>query len=746
MKFTSTIFYVLISFMLLNQSKAQEISLKDLQNKFDSSLNKNDLDMWMQRLSAKPHHLGSAYDKSNAVFIDSLYNAWGFDSHIEEFKVLFPTPKTRILEMTGPKKYTAKLLEPALKEDRTSGQIEEQLPTYNAYSIDGDVTGELVYVNYGIPKDYETLRELGIDVKGKIVIARYGAAWRGIKPKVAAEHGAIGCIIYSDPKGDGYFEGDVYPKGSYRNEDGVQRGSVIDFPQYSGDPLTPSIGATEDAKRLSLKEAKTLTKIPVIPISYGDAVHFLSLLSGPVAPENWRGALPITYHIGPGETQVHLKVEFNWNMVPLYDIIAKIPGKDFPDEWIIRGNHHDAWVNGAEDPISGQVSLLAEAKSLGNLLKTGWKPKRTIIYCSWDGEEEGLFGSTEWVETHVDELKQKTVAYINTDGNGRGFLYAGGSHTLEHLVNEIANGIIDPEKNISVAKRWRSDLLVNGSEEDKKDAENRKDLRIYSLGSGSDYSPFLQHAGVASLNLGYGGESGGGEYHSIYDSYDHYTKFGDPGFQYGITLSQTVGHTVLNLVEADILPFEFNDFSETVKNYFSELTKLTEDMRKETEVQNKQLNDSVYIYASDPTKVYNPPEPKDHVPYLNFAPLQNSITKVENSSSSYENAVGRLKESAKKLSSNSLKSLNEILMKTERYLTNKDGLPERSWYMHEIYAPGFYTGYGVKTLPAVREAIEQRNWKQADEQIIVVAKTLEQFANQIDKAAKIVDDELSKKN
>ena len=746
MKFTSTIFYVLISFMLLNQSKAQEISLKDLQNKFDSSLNKNDLDMWMQRLSAKPHHLGSAYDKSNAVFIDSLYNAWGFDSHIEEFKVLFPTPKTRILEMTGPKKYTAKLLEPALKEDRTSGQIEEQLPTYNAYSIDGDVTGELVYVNYGIPKDYETLRELGIDVKGKIVIARYGAAWRGIKPKVAAEHGAIGCIIYSDPKGDGYFEGDVYPKGSYRNEDGVQRGSVIDFPQYSGDPLTPSIGATEDAKRLSLKEAKTLTKIPVIPISYGDAVHFLSLLSGPVAPENWRGALPITYHIGPGETQVHLKVEFNWNMVPLYDIIAKIPGKDFPDEWIIRGNHHDAWVNGAEDPISGQVSLLAEAKSLGNLLKTGWKPKRTIIYCSWDGEEEGLFGSTEWVETHVDELKQKTVAYINTDGNGRGFLYAGGSHTLEHLVNEIANGIIDPEKNISVAKRWRSDLLVNGSEEDKKDAENRKDLRIYSLGSGSDYSPFLQHAGVASLNLGYGGESGGGEYHSIYDSYDHYTKFGDPGFQYGITLSQTVGHTVLNLAEADILPFEFNDFSETVKKYFSELTKLTEDMRKETEVQNKQLNDSVYIYASDPTKVYNPPEPKDHVPYLNFAPLQNSITKVENSSSSYENAVGRLKESAKKLSSNSLKSLNEILMKTERYLTNKDGLPERSWYMHEIYAPGFYTGYGVKTLPAVREAIEQRNWKQADEQIIVVAKTLEQFANQIDKAAKIVDDELSKKN
>ena len=744
MKRTSTIFSILIIFLFVSQPFAQEMPLSHLQKEFDSSLNKNDLDTWMKRLAAHPHHLGSAYDKSNALFIDSLYKSWGFDSNIEKFKVLFPTPKTRILEMTEPTKYTAKLMEPALKEDRTSDQLDEQLPTYNAYSADGDVTGELVYVNYGIPKDYETLREHGVDVKGKIVIARYGAAWRGIKPKVAAEHGAIGCIIYSDPKGDGYYEGDVYPKGSYRSEYGVQRGSVIDFPQYSGDPLTPFIGATEDAKRLSIKDAATLTKIPVIPISYGDAVHFLSSLEGPVAPENWRGALPITYHIGPGKTKVHLKVESNWNMVPLYDVIAKIPGKDFPDEWVLRGNHHDAWVNGAEDPISGQVSLLEEAKSIGKLLKTGWKPKRTIIYCSWDGEEEGLFGSTEWVETHVDELKQKAVAYINSDGNGRGFLYAGGSHTLEHFVNDIASGITDPEKNVSVAKRWRSNILVNGSKEEQKDTENGKDLHIYPLGSGSDYSPFLQHAGVASLNIGYGGESGGGEYHSIYDSYDHYIRFGDPGFQYGITLSQTGGHAVLNLAESDILPFEFNNFSETIQKYFNEISKLTDNMRAETEEQNKKLSDSAYIYASDPTEIYNPPEPKDPVPYLNFAPLQNSITQVENSSSAYEDAVRILKEGNKKLSSASLKNLNEILMKTERYLTNKDGLPERPWYIHEIYAPGFYTGYGVKTIPAVREAIEQRDWKQADKQIIIVSKTLEQFAKQIDKAAKIVNDELNR--
>jgi N-acetylated-alpha-linked acidic dipeptidase len=737
-------FLPLIIFFLLKPVIAQELKINELQKVFDSSLDKNDLENWMKRLSAYPHHLGSDYNKSNALFIDSLYKSWGFDSRIEEFKVLFPTPKTRILEITAPQKYTAKLFEPPLKEDRTSNQTSEQLPTYNAYSIDGDVSGELVYVNFGIPKDYEVLAEYGIDVKGKIVIARYGAAWRGIKPKVAAEHGAIGCIIYSDPKGDGYFQGDVYPKGSFRSEDGVQRGSVIDFPQYCGDPLTPFIGATENAKRLDLKDAKTLSQIPVIPISYGDALHFLGAMEGPVAPESWRGALPITYHIGPGKTQVHLKVESNWNIVPLFDVIAKISGKDYPDEWVIRGNHYDAWVNGAEDPISGQVALLEEAKEFGRLLKTGWKPKRTIIYCAWDGEEEGLFGSTEWVEEHAEELKQKAVAYINSDGNGRGFLSAGGSHTLEHFVNQIANEINDPEKNISVVKRWRSRLLVNGSEEEKKDALKETDLKIYPLGSGSDYSPFLQHIGVASLNIGYGGESSGGEYHSIYDSYDHYIRFGDPGFEYGITLAKTGGHIILNLAELEILPFDFQNFSSTVKNYFDEISKLTDKMRQETEEQNRMIDDSDYVYFSDPAKKYIPPKKKDPVPFINFAPLQNSITKLANSSSSYEKVIKNIKEKGKKLSPEVLRKLNEVLLMTERYLTDNNGLPSRPWYIHEIYAPGFYTGYGVKTLPAVREAIEQRNWKQADEQIKIVAQTLENFSKQIDSAAQIAAKAITK--
>ena len=389
---------------------------------------------------------------------------------------------------------------------------------------------------------------------------------------------------------------------------------------------------------------------------------------------------------------------------------------------------------------------LEEAKILGNLLKTGWRPKRTIIYCAWDGEEEGLFGSTEWVEKHVDELKQKAVAYLNSDGNGRGFLYAGGSHTLEHFVNQIVDDINDPEKNISVAKRWRSRLLVNGNEKEKREATNNKDLKIYPLGSGSDYSPFLQHIGVASLNIGYGGEDNGGQYHSIYDSYDHYIRFGDPEFEYGITLTKTIGHAVLDLSESEILPFNFENFSNTVKEYFSEISKLTNKMRKETEEQNTMIADSDYVYVSDPTKTYIPPQKKEPVPFINFAPLQNSLTKLETSSNSYERAVKNLKENGINLSAAELKSLNEILMTAERFLTNKDGLPNRPWYIHEIYAPGFYTGYGVKTIPAVRETIEQRNWKQADEQIETVAQILERFSAQIDKAAQIVNDRLYLKN
>jgi N-acetylated-alpha-linked acidic dipeptidase len=699
-----------------------------LEAQFDSHLNRDDLRAWMKRLSARPHHLGSAYDHDNALFLESLFKSWGYDTHIEQFDVLFPTPKTRLVELVAPEKYTAKLAEPPLPQDATSGQTAEQLPVYNAYSVDGDVTGDLVYVNYGIPADYEQLERRGVDVKGKIVIARYGGSWRGIKPKVAAEHGAIGCIIYSDPRDDGYFQGDVYPKGAYRNDAGAQRGSVMDMPVHPGDPLTPGAGATKSAKRLDIKDVDVLTKIPVLPISYGDALPLLRALEGPVAPPDWRGALPITYHLGAGPARVHMKLAFNWNIVPAYDVVARLAGSERGEQWIMRGNHHDAWVNGASDPISGLVAELAEARAIGELAKTGWKPKRTIIYFAWDGEEEGLLGSTEWAEEHADELRQHGVVYINTDSNSRGFFDAGGSHTLERLTTQAARDVVDPERNVSVLERMRAhELALTASAEERKAYRERELIRLDALGSGSDYTTFLQHVGVAAMNVGFGGEGGGGSYHSIYDSFDHYTRFGDPTFDYGVALAKTDGRMVLRLANADVLPFEFTTFADTVSRYLDELTKLADSTRRDIDERNRLVRDNVYAIAADPTKTYVPPKPETPAPYLNFAPLQNAVARLQRAARDYAAAARGVPENAAEL--------DHVLMHAEQLLTRNEGLPRRPWFRHQIYAPGFYTGYGVKTVPGVREAIEQKNWTEAAQQIEIVAKVLDGYAAEVERAA-----------
>ena len=704
------------------------------EEKFDSYLKQTNLDQWMKRLAARPHHLGSAYGKENAEYMRDLFKSWGYDAKIETYKVLFPTPKVRIVELVSPVKFKAKLSEPALKEDGTSNQIKEQLPTYNAWSADGDVTGDLVFVNYGVPDDYEQLERMGIDVKGKIVIAKYGGSWRGIKPKVAQEHGAIGCLIYSDPQGDGYFQGDVYPKGPYRNEHGAQRGAVMDLPVRPGDPITPGVGATEDAKRIDRKDADNLLRIPVHPISYADAEPLLRALSGPVAPEKWRGALPFTYHVGPGPAKVHLKLEFDWKMVDCHNVIATMKGSELPDEWVLRGNHHDAWVNGANDPISGMVALMEEARAVGELVKTGWKPKRTLVYCAWDGEEPALIGSTEWVEHHADELRQKAVAYINSDGNGRGFLYAGGSHTLEPLMAEISRDVIDPQTGVSVFQRSRAFEAVNAaSPKDKKTALDKTGLTLEALGSGSDYSPFFQHLGVPSLNLGYGGEDGGGEYHSIYDSYDHYIRFKDPKFAYGIALAKTAGRATLRLANADVLPFSFHSFHTTVGNYMNEVIVLLESMREATEVENRLIENKDFTNAADPNIKYVAPISKEPVPYLDFSSLQNAMAQLQSASAKYF----ELSQANPKPNTN-LNSLNKILYQAEQKLMVDGGLPKRPWYRHTIYAPGYYTGYGVKTLPGIREAIEQRNWKEAQEQIEIVSKAITSYTQQVEAAAKIL--------
>lgn len=718
-------------------SAASSNSEREWERKFRAIPQPANLRDYMQRLSARPHHVGSAYDKDNAEWILAKFKEWGLDAHIETFDVLFPTPKFRIVELVEPTTFSAKLQEPAVAEDPTSNQQSEQLPTYNAYSGDGDITAPLVYVNYGIPEDYEELQRMGVSVKGAIVIARYFHSWRGVKPKVAAEHGAVGCLIYSDPHEDGYFEGEVFPEGAWRPRDGVQRGSVMDMPLYPGDPLTPGIGATKDAKRLGLKDVKTITRIPVLPISYGDAQPLLAALKGNVVPEKWRGSLPQAYHVGPGPAKVHLKVQSNWDIKTLYDVVVKIPGSSAPDQWIVRGNHHDAWVNGAEDPLSGTNALMEEARAYATLLQQGWKPKRTIIYCVWDGEEPALLGSTEWGETHADELRGHAAIYINTDANGRGYLDMGGSHSLERFINGVAKDVDDPEKKMTVWKRAQLKAIADAEKsEDRQEARQRPDLRIDALGSGSDWSVFLDHLGVASLSLAYGGEDGGGIYHSIYDDFYWYTHFSDVDFSYGRALSQTVGTAVMRFADADLLPYDFTDFADTINRYVTELQKFLKDKQEQITERNKELEEGVFTATADPKKTSAPPPREEVPPHLNFAPLQNAADALTQAADRYQKALQRVSSGSDlQVSSPSLQAVNAKLLQSERKLTSVEGLPGRPWYQHLIYAPGQYTGYGAKTMPGVREAIEHKKWTEADEQIVRVGGVLQDEAALINSAA-----------
>jgi len=698
---------------------------KRLEAEYDSDLSAQDMDSWLKRLSAKPHHVGSAAGKDAAEFIAGLLESWGYDVDIAEYRVLLPKPLTRELELVSPGSFQASLDEDSLPADPSTSVREELLPPYNAFSIDGEVEGELVFVNYGIPEDYELLERHGISVEGKIAIAKYGRSWRGIKPKLAGEKGALATIIYSDPADDGYGAGDPYPKGPFKHASGVQRGSVMDMPTYPGDVLTPGIGATVDARRLAVDEAPTLTKIPVLPISHRDALPLLAAIDGEVVPPEWRGALPITYHFGPGPARVRMKLEFSWDLVTAYNVIARLEGSAYPDEWVIRGNHHDGWNHGAADPTSGMVAMLAEARSVARLAREGKRPARTIIYAAWDAEEPGLIGSTEWAEHHADELRRNAVAYINTDGNGRGFIGVGGSHTLERFFNQVIEDVRDPRMDLSLKDRARARLKMQAdTDRARKDAADRADLRIYPMGSGSDYTPFLQHLGIASANLAFGGEADDGSYHTLYDTYEHYTTWVDPGLVYGVALAQTAGRATLRMANAPRLPFEFKGFADNIALYVTELEELADSMRKATELSNSRLDDGTFAAALDPTRSLGPPKREEPVPHFNFAPLRNALERLESAAEAYEAAVEAGAEPSPEA--------NDLLYTTERLLTRQEGLAGRSWYKHHIYAPGFYTGYGVKTLPGVREAIEQRDYDIVDSQIEVVAGLLDGMSERIE--------------
>ncbi len=663
---------------------------------------------YIQRMSNEPHMAGTPQSKAVADYLVGLLREWGLDAHIEEFEALLPTPVSRSLQMVSPKPFRAKLQEPAVAGDKNSADA-GQVMTFNAYSGSGDVTAPLVYVNYGIPADYDTLAKLGIDVKGKIVIARYGGSWRGTKPKVAQEHGAVGCLIYSDPRDDGYFQGDVYPKGAYRPPDGVQRGSVLDMALYPGDPLSPGFASEKGGKpRLPLSEAKTLMKIPVMPISYADAAPLLENLEGPVAPEDWRGALNFTYHIGPGATKVHFKVEMDNSTHPLHDVIVRIPGTEFPDEWIMYGNHHDAWVHGASDPASGAAPLLETARALSELMKQGWKPKRTIILALWDGEEFGLMGSTEWVEKHADELNQKLVTYINSDSNGKGRLGVGGSHTLEDFVSQLARDIPDPVTGKALIDTPRSARAAGAAR--RRDAQagpapaDDGQYHITALGSGSDYTSFLQHLGVATLNMGFGGEGGGGVYHSDYDDFYWYSHFSDTNFAYGRTLSEVTGTAVMRLADAPLLPFEFGRFATTVNGYVDEIER--------TEKQKGRPN---------------------------FTDVRAALDNLKKAAAAFDASYNRALPKVSSASPAKLIAVNNILFHSERTMTIAAGLPGRDWFKHAIYAPGTYTGYGVKTLPGVREAVEGDRLDEASQQADEVAKVLRNLTSQVQEAGRLLD-------
>ena len=721
-------------------------SAAEIERRFDASIDPGEMGGWMKTMAAEPNHVGSPHDKANAEMVLAQFKSWGWDARIETFDVLYPTPVSETLELTAPIRFKATLTEPPIPGDQTSARTANALPAYVAYQGDGDVTAPLVYVNYGMQDDYKTLERMGVSVRGRIVIARYGAGWRGLKPRLAQEQGAVGCIIYSDPRDDGYSVNDTYPKGPARPAMGFQRGSVADMTLYPGDPLTPGVGATEKAERLTVANAPTILKIPVLPISHGDAQHFLAALDGRVVPPAWRGALPMTYHVGGGAAQAHLAVKSEWSLKTIYNVVAVMKGSLYPDQWVLRGNHHDGWVFGASDPMSGHIALMAEAKAIGALVRDGWRPKRTLVYLSWDAEEPMLIGSAEWAETHAVELKQKVLLYVNTDGGSRGFLEAGGSHSLQHLVNAVASDVVDPQTGVSVAARRRAGIEVAatspGASEELRNtakivADASHDIPIDPLGSGSDYSTFLQHLGLPALNLGFGGEGDNdGVYHSAYDTWEHYSRFGDPGFAYAAALAKTAGRVVLRMADADVPLHRYGDFADTVSRYLDEVKKLADTRREAAETQARLLSAGAYKLADDPTKTSGPPMALKSVPHFNFAPLENAVDRLKRSAKAYD---GSLAANGSSQPDKVKAQLFDLTRETEETLAPDIGLPGRSWYKNLIYAPGRLTGYAAKTLPGVREAIEEERWDDVDRYAALTGAALNAYADELDAAVRLME-------
>ena len=660
----------------------------------------------LRRLTVQPHVAGTKEDYETAVYVRDRMREYGLTAEIKTYDVLLPYPKQpSVIELVAPRRERLGIQEAVLTEDPSS-KSPRIIPLFNGYSASGDVTAPLVYVNYGLPRDYEELKKLGVTVNGKIAIARYGNSFRGVKAKVAEENGALGLIIYSDPADDGYMQGDVYPKGPWRPPSSAQRGSVQYLFEYPGDPLTPGEPSIPGVKRIAVADATNLTRIPVQPISYGDAKLLLEPLRGPLRPSGFQGGLPFPYHVGgTDDVRVHLKTDMDYQTRKIWNVIARIDGNEEKDRWVVLGNHRDAWTFGAVDPNSGSAAMLEVARGFGQLLKEGWKPRRTVVLGSWDGEEYGLLGSTEWAEENASELKQKAVAYLNMDAAVSGAHFGASSvPSLWKLIRAATKDIRDPKTGKSVYQQWqdraRELRQADNANEDAVDNAQTTEARITALGSGSDYTPFLQHLGIPSLDMGFNGDYG--VYHSAFDSFNWMAKFGDPTFAYHATAAQLWGTIAMRLAEAAALPLDYSDYAGQVRQFFDESLRVPKNRNLAGALDEKAMQDALADFAKEAARLE-----KDRAEAV--AELDRATNK---------------EDEQKKRALDKLRTINDSLIQAERALTDPQGLRGRPWYKHQIYAPGYYTGYAALPLPDFRQALDDRNRNNAGDGLKRIVQAL----------------------
>ena len=654
-------------------------------------------------LTAEPHIASSPEDHKTAEYVAKKFREAGLETEIVEYRVWMNMPAEISVDIKGPKVPHTHVPTPERVSPDPFQSDSPVVTAFNGYAPSGEAEGDVVYVNYGRPEDFKKLDDLKIDVRGKIVLVRYGENYRGVKPYIAQQRGAAGVIIYSDPIDDGYFKGDAYPKGPWRPETAVQRGSVKFMFKYPGDPTTPGIASTvnlPDSARVAPQTAVDLPKIPTTPLSYGDARPILENLAGPETPREWQGALPFTYHIGPGPARVHMQLKQNYQYRSIWNVIGKVPGSEYPDQWVLAGNHRDAWVYGAVDPNSGTAAMLEAVHGIGELLKSGWKPKRTIVFGSWDAEEQGLIGSTEWAEEHARQLSDAAV-YFNMDVAVSGPNFNSSAvPSLKQFVREVAKAVPSPA-GPSVYEVWKDQKRreaektspsLNGTSA-RLPAANTGDVPVGDLGSGSDYTPFLQHLGIPSTDVGSTGPYG--VYHSVFDNFNWFKKFGDPSFVYSQQMARIFGIQVLRMANADVLPFDFEDYGKEVATYIQAAQK-----KAGTTFKGKTLPD--------------------------FKPALDAARRLT--------TAGVTVAKAQATPSNDPAKLNRALTSAERALLLPDGLPNRPWFRHAIYAPGEYTGYAAVVIPGVNEAIDQGSPQATEEQINALANVLNRAAEVLENA------------